>query len=144
MTFSEVLPKVEEFEFSGGIPADELVVAESHRAVRWEIVEVRVIPEKRALGAIRGWVFRRELLHVRSAVIAVELGRLRMKRNRGILPPHVVDKEEDDIGLAGERLGEDGGKSETEEEGVIHSGLLRSDRKLSQIELTLDSVMSHP
>jgi len=39
-----------------------------------------------------------ELLHPRCPVEAIQFGDLVVKRDRRILPPHVVDEKEDDVG----------------------------------------------
>ena len=46
---------------------------------------------------------RRQPLHIRRPVAPIELSDFRMERHRRILPAHVVDKEEDDVGAR--RLG---------------------------------------
>jgi len=40
-----------------------------------------------------------EALHVGCAITAIQLRHFRVKRHRGVLPAHVVDQKQDDIGL---------------------------------------------
>jgi len=70
------------------------------------------------LHALRG-----EALHVGRAVPAVEVGDLGVERHGGLLPAHVVDEEEDEVGtFGGVDAGEEGGKGREEgrESGHAH------------------------
>ena len=55
---SNVVFEIEEFELSGEVPVDELVIAEANRAVGWKVVKVGIVPEERAFGPVGGGIFK--------------------------------------------------------------------------------------
>jgi len=54
-------------------------------------------------------------LHVGGPVLAIEFSFRGVEGDRGVLPTHVIDKKEEDVGFAGEGGGEEEGRKESED-----------------------------